>query len=84
VKGGENMIKANRDEVHAQGLLNSIDNKLKVEALINLLVEKNVITQSDFEEKYVEVATEKKYKYASDLFGLTEEEFKTLDRELNK
>jgi methyltransferase-like protein len=75
------MIKIDKDEMHAKGLLNSIDNQLKIEALIDLLIEKKIITEVELNEKYKKIATEKKYKYAADLFDITEEEFKSIDQD---
>jgi hypothetical protein len=58
-----------------------IQEKIKSEALSNLLISKGLISEEELDALYAELYKEKSLKYSAESMDLTEEEFKELIKE---
>lgn len=63
------------NDLQAKGLGETLKNKILIESLISLLVDKGVINLEELDQKYDEMYEENSIKYIADTLSMSKEEY---------
>jgi len=64
-----------KDELLGRTMARVIDNRLMIEMLAKIIIEKGIVTQKELDEAYQKVFAEMKDEYAAELLGISIDEY---------